>query len=512
MKFIAAAFLISSIALSPAVFAWVGTESIQWLENTESIPLIDFQPPRDTLLMETIMYPDSQPRHFYFAVPSSFPPEGEAPLFIYLHGGVSTTDLRTLEPEILHEWCPIPRLLEEGYLVAFPCGQMGSAWWDPVGEEGILRILRWMKLNFPVDDSRVFVGGFSDGASGSFSLMMLHPSDFAGYLAFSGHPGVAELDGGRSTYFPSLSNRPGIVSHSDLDGLYPSGLMAPAVALAESAGARIEYYEIQGYEHDAAYLPLIEDEIFAFLNRTSREPFPPRIVWEAGEPSACDWLAVDSIVPWPLIGEDRDYNMILVSERLQFGFYPDWEYEGDGVLVSGVVDGDIPAARLGLQKGDIITGFQGSDVLSLDDIGELQSGMAPGDSFSITLDRGGERLSLRDSFNPPEYYWLFPRQGVSVRIRAEYEDNVFRLSSSRLCRLRILLHPEMVDLSDEITVICNGYTVFKGMVEEDANYAEECFRSNLDGDRIYVNEIMLDLEELLPPLIREAGGVIPATP
>lgn len=485
----------------------VQPESIPWLVNTDSIPISDFNPPGDSLLTETIMYPDSQPRHFYYALPAGTTLEEELPLFIYLHGGVSTTDLRTLEPEIIHEWSPVGRLLQDGYLVAFPCGQMGSTWWDTVGEEGILRIVRWMKLNFPVDDSRVFVGGFSDGASGSFSLMMLHPSDFAGYLAFSGHPGVAELDGDRSTYFPSLSNRPGLVSHSDLDGLYPTRLMASSIALAESAGAEIEYFTIEGYEHDAAYLPLIEDDILAFLDRIEREEFPSRIVWEAGEPSACDWLAVDSIVPWPLIGEDRDFNMLLVSERLQFGFYPDWEHEGDGVLVSGLVDGDIPAARLGFQEGDLIVGFQGMDVQSLDDIGELQSAMAPGDSFSITISRNGQLLELEDCFNPPEYYWLFPRQGPSVSIEAEYSNNVFDLRCNRMCRLRILLHPEMVNLNEEITVVCNGYVVFRGIVQEDSEYAEECFRTNLDSDRVYVNEIRLDLEELLPPLIRESGGI-----
>ena len=317
--------------------------------------------PRDTLLSSSIMYSDSVDRYFYYAVPSEYGTNTESPLLLWLHGGVSTQELRTMEPADLADWPLMQSLLDEGFLLAFPCGQMDATWWDTVGETGVLDIVKWMKLNFNVDDSRVFTSGFSDGASGSFSLMMLHPSPFAGYLAFSGHPGVAAIDGKRSTYFPCLSNRPGIVTHTDLDGLYPSAEMAPAVALAESAGARIDYYTFQGFQHDPAYLPEMEDEIFAFLRETQRERFPERIIWEAGEPSGCDWLRVDSIVPWPVLTLDVDYNLPLVSERLTFGFYPDWEYEGDGVYVSGVVeDSDVPAARIGFQEGGRNCGFSGT--------------------------------------------------------------------------------------------------------------------------------------------------------
>ncbi|MCK5115469.1 MAG: hypothetical protein KAR44_02645 [Candidatus Aegiribacteria sp.] len=487
-----------------------GTDIIQFRELTSGLnsafdlfesSLTESDYINETLLLDSILYPDSVERHFYYVIPPDCDPEEPSPLFVWLHGGVSTEDLRTMEPEILTEWYLIPRLLEEGYFIAFPCGQLDATWWDPVGEEGILRIVRWMKMNFNVDDSRVFVGGFSDGASGSFSLMMCSPSCFAGYLAFSGHIGVAAIDGERATYLPSLSNRPGIASHSDEDGLYPTGKMAPTVALAESAGAVIEYHTFQGFEHDPSYLPQLEDRIFEFLSETERERFPRSITWEAGEPSGCDWLMVDSIIPWPLIGSDIDYNTLLVSDRLRFGFYADWDYEGDGVFVAGVVDGDVPAARLGLGENDVIIGFEGEDITSLDEIGILQEEMLPGDSFSIAILRNSEVLPLRDMFNPAEYYWLLPRSGPSVRIEADYSQNRFDITVNRFCMLRLLLHPEMVDFSSEIVVTCNGYEIFRGPVEEDGNYAMGNLMETLDLERCYTAELELNLEELLLPLM-----------
>ena len=171
---------------------------------------------------------------------------------------------------------------------------------------------------------------------------------------------------------------------------------------------------------------------------------------------------VDSIVPWPLIGSDIDYNTLLVSDRLRFGFYADWDYEGDGVFVAGVVDGDVPAARLGLAEDDVIIGFEGEDITSLDDIGILQEEMLPGDSFSIAILRDSEVLELRDMFNPPEYYWLLPRSRPSVRVEAVYSQNRFDITVNRFCVIRLLLHPEMVDFSSDIVVTCNGNEIFRG--------------------------------------------------
>ncbi|MCK5786780.1 MAG: hypothetical protein KAH54_09530 [Candidatus Sabulitectum sp.] len=455
----------------------------------------------DSLLSATILYSDSVSRHFYFVIPPNYDPEGVNPLFVWLHGGVSTTDLRTMDSETLSEWYIIPRLLDEGYLIAFPSGQMGAVWWDTVGEEGILSIVRWMKSNFRINDSKVFVGGFSDGASGSFSLMMLHPDYFAGYLAFSGHIGVAALSGERGTYLPSLFNRPGIATHTDEDGLYPVTKMAPTIALAEEAGARIEYHTFEGFSHDPAYLPQIEERVIEFLENTDRVRFPEEIIWEAGEPSGCDWLRIDSIIPWPLIGKDSDYNTLLVSDRLQFGFYPDWDFEGNGVLITGILDGDLPATRLGLTEGDIITGFMDEEVSDLSDIGLIQDEMSAGDSFTITILRNGEALQLQDSFNPPQYYWLFTRPGPSVRVEATYTDNVFDLTVNRFCDIRLLLHPEMVDFSRDIIVTCNGHQVFSRRVEENSSFAMANLMGTMDVNRSYTAELRLPLEELLPPLI-----------
>ncbi len=451
----------------------------------------------DTLLKAEIMYPDSILRHFYFAVPSSYDPEIQNPMFIWLHGAVSSPDLRLMDPKTITEGYLIPRLLQEGYIIAFPMGQAGSTWWDPVGEEGILSIVQWMKSSFNVNDSKVFVGGFSDGASGSFSLMMLHPDYFAGYLAFSGHIGVSAISEERATYLPSLSNRSGFVTHTDEDGLYPTAKMAPTITLAETAGADIEYHTFVGFRHDPAYLPQIEDRIIEFLEETERVRFPSEILWETSKPSGCDWLRVDSIISWPLLTEDSDFNTLLVSDRLQFGFSPDRDFEGEGIYITSALEGDVPAARLAFTAGDVIVGFMNQPISNLEDLSAIQADMKAGDSFTIKILRDEEILEMNDQFNPPQYYWLLPRTAPSVRIETKYSNNHFEISTNRLCVIRLQLHPEMVDFSSDIVITCNGFQIFKGKVEEDGNFATSNLMENLDLTRCYTAEITLDLEELL---------------
>lgn len=452
------------------------------------------------LVEDSLMYSDSVSRHYYYALPEGYNPGRPAPLLVWLHGGVSTEELADYDPEVLTELYLIPELMEMGFAIALPCGQAGATWWDPVGQGGILDIVAALKTDFSIDDSRVLVGGFSDGASGAMGLMMLSPSPFAGYLAFSGHPGVAAIDGGRATYLTSLASRPGIASHTDRDGLYPASEMAPAIELAERAGASIDYYTLDGYGHDAAYLPLLEEEVLAFADTVRRERFPGRIAWRAGEPSQCDWLRVDSIVPWPLLTTDSDNNMVMRWERISIGFIPDWEATGC-IPVTSVPEGDSPANRAGLMAGDTLVGLNGVPLEGLDDLSAMKGEMSPGEPFTMEVVRDGERVVLEARLNPPEHYWLFPRGGPSVTVEAEREGNVFRLQVNRLCTITLLLHPEMVDLRRDIVVSCNGHRVFAGRVDLAPGMADSLLRVDADAERLYTARLRLDLEELLMPLM-----------
>ena len=75
--------------------------------------------------------------------------------------------------------------------------------------------------------------------------------------------------------------------------------------------------------------------------------------------------------------------------RVSFGSIPDFKFEGEGVLLSGVLPGS-PAAEAGLQSGDLITGFAGVPIADLTDYSEAMKLHAPGDVVEVEYVREGK--------------------------------------------------------------------------------------------------------------------------
>ncbi len=76
------------------------------------------------------------------------------------------------------------------------------------------------------------------------------------------------------------------------------------------------------------------------------------------------------------------------------GIMPEYGAEGDGVLVSGVLEGR-PAAKAGLKEGDRIVELAGKTVKNLEGYMALMAGHKGGDVFEIGILRDGKRLTLK---------------------------------------------------------------------------------------------------------------------
>lgn len=64
-----------------------------------------------------------------------------------------------------------------------------------------------------------------------------------------------------------------------------------------------------------------------------------------------------------------------------------------GVLVTGV-NPDGPAAKAGLQQGDVITKIDGKDVRSNEDVGAAVGAKKPGDTLKLEVQRAGDRATV----------------------------------------------------------------------------------------------------------------------
>ncbi|MCI2430853.1 prolyl oligopeptidase family serine peptidase [Candidatus Acetothermia bacterium] len=122
-------------------------------------------------------------------IPKNFNPQaGKVPLFVYLHGGGG---LGTFHPAMTQEFD------SRGWIALAPDGRrwnlanQGCPWRTSAayvdnpnpnvgpGERDILDAITWAKANFPIDEDRIYLSGFSMGGRGAYIIGLKNPDLFA---------------------------------------------------------------------------------------------------------------------------------------------------------------------------------------------------------------------------------------------------------------------------------------------------------------------------------------------
>ena len=83
--------------------------------------------------------------------------------------------------------------------------------------------------------------------------------------------------------------------------------------------------------------------------------------------------------------------------KVTLGIMPDYTWEGEGVHVDGVTDGK-PAAKAGVQKGDVITGLGDFQVKNIQDYMKALAAFKKGDSTTVKVKRESAEKTLPVTF------------------------------------------------------------------------------------------------------------------
>lgn len=200
-------------------------------------------------------------------VPKAYTGSTPMPLVIALHG------LGANEDSMFDSYSKLPPQLSEkhGFLLAAPLGYRvdgfyGSAMMDAgdaasrrrveYSEKDVLEVLRLMKANYKVDDSRIYLIGHSMGAIGTWALAAKHPEIWAALVPFSGvgSPMLAER----------MKGIPQFVVHGDNDATVNVSGSRNMVAALKKLGADVTYVEVAGGGHVDVVVPNLPGA-FAFL-------------------------------------------------------------------------------------------------------------------------------------------------------------------------------------------------------------------------------------------------------
>jgi len=157
--------------------------------------------------------------------------------------------------------------------------------------------------------------------------------------------------------------------------------------------------------------------------------------------------------------------------------------------VGSLPDGDYPARRIGLAPGDVIVAAGARTVGSMDDLYEYKTTLRRGGPISITVVRGAQRLVLEGRLPEAAAYNVFKRELPSALAVASWSANRVDVRASRVGAFRVLVHPDMLRLEENVVVAVNGETVFDGRVTPDVGFLLRNFLETRDRRLLYVAEI-----------------------
>jgi len=318
---------------------------------------------------------------------------------------------------------------------------------------------------------------------------MVEPSDYAAFLALNGHMGVGSQFAKVETYAVNMANSPIYVMTSDRDSLYATEKMRPSIEMAIKAGARIFYRQFYGV-HDMAHVHPELGNLGDWLARHPRDPFPGRVVWETADAErfgACRWFAIDTVTGGPRKDWHKEHNVVLTDDRITIGFQSA-EHEGEGVLVGSIVD-DSFAESVGLAAGDIVVGLAGEPVPDMEGLNAAKKMVEPGKATTLVVMRDDKEVVLTGEFPDRRRNWIFEHRRRSALAYATFAANRITVNTSRVGAVRILVHPEMMNLADPLTITANGKKLFEAEVEPDAAFLLTNYLANRDRRLLYVAEV-----------------------
>jgi hypothetical protein len=167
--------------------------------------------------------------------PDTIIAEKRYPLVVYLHGGTGVT-INNKGEKAYEMLSPLIDSIQ--LFLASPSADRTTRWWSSNGLYRILQTVRYMKLHYPIDESRVFLAGVSDGAAGCWAAANCINGPFAGFIAISGYGGIVPSTG-IDLNPDNISQRPIYSINGGKDQLYPIDIVTGFIDYMQAQGANI---------------------------------------------------------------------------------------------------------------------------------------------------------------------------------------------------------------------------------------------------------------------------------
>ena len=213
-----------------------------------------------------------------YKTPDKINPDTTYPLIIYLHGGTGT-DLATKGESAYQMLSPLGDSMH--LFLASPSSNKHSRWWSATGLSRILQTLRFMTLHYPIDPSKIFLAGVSDGATGCWAAANTINGPFAGFFAISGFGGLLPM-AGMQLYPKNLMQRPIYNVNAGKDRLYKIETVDRFLDYMEENGVQLLRKTYHDQLHGFDYRDMEFGTLLKLIRSWSR-PAYPTLLWNVVE-------------------------------------------------------------------------------------------------------------------------------------------------------------------------------------------------------------------------------------
>lgn len=196
-------------------------------------------------------------------IPHDYNPTRKYPTIVFLHGmgeagRDGTANLRAgLGPIVADQQ------FRFNYICVFP--QSASGKWTVDDAEAVLKVLDEVRRQYRVDDSRVYLSGFSAGGYGVWAIGAKYPERFAALVPVSGFA-AEQADTQRLAHF----RMPIWAFHNAGDPIVASENTRRSVTAVNAAGGIAKYTVYNDNSHNAWQHVFTEPKLFAWLDQQSR--------------------------------------------------------------------------------------------------------------------------------------------------------------------------------------------------------------------------------------------------
>lgn len=427
---------------------------------------------------------------YQLEVPQTYDPSRPWQLRVQLHGGVGRPG-------------PAPRTSGIGALAGaeqiylLPTAWNQAEWWTDMQLNNLRALVDRVKRTYNIDENRIVLSGVSDGGTASYYFSMRDSTAFAAFLPLNGAIPVLRntmmrIDG--ELFMNNMVNKPFFIVNGGKDPLYPTSLVEPFITQMQTGGVEVQYLPQPEGVHNTAWWPELKDTYETFVSAHPRTPYPDTLSWESDLREGTGrehWLVIDALAPAQKESAPLpDVNEVLGPRE------PDFGVRLAGSRITGIVAGS-NADTFGLLPGDVVKQIDNRMVPPGMEFTDLFVIYEPGASMTLTVTRGTQTVPLKGTYQPTALQRrtpVFTHSRPSGRVDLVRAGNTITATTRRVAAFTLLLSPDQFDLSQPITVVADGKTVFEGSVKPSLQTLLKWAAKDNDRTMLFTAELPIKLE------------------